>query len=536
MNAINPDHSDLPTNFSRRGFLASGGLLLAALGGTPMLSACSGVKGDEPAADDGVLAIRTVQDIKSLDPAFMASTTDDAVMVCVAENLITYRSGETKPVHELAEKITSSKDGLAHEFTLKKGMQFHGGYGEVTAEDVKFSFERIAGLTEPDIGSTYQGDWATLKEVEVTGKYSGIIKLKKPFAPLFYTTLPGNAGIVVSKAAYEKLGKKFATHPIGSGPFEFAEWKRGQHTLLRRFDKWADPSKKWADAPRWKQIKFVSITEDSSADVAVQSHEVDMGQIAYSSVKRFEKDQKFTVTTQPTLDYAFIGFNVKDPKLSDVRVRKALRQALDVDSMLEAAFDGKTRRAYSLIAPDVPVGYWKDAPHYKTNTAAAKELLREAGVSGLSLEMAIGEEPGAKQIAEIVQQNLRKIGVTVSIKTYPGDQMHEEVKSLQMCYMSFSNQADPSWATVWFTSDQVGDWNFMSWSNEEFDKMHADALEELDPASRNDIYIRMQKLMDEEAVAAWVMYRTNHYAHSPNLKLSLITQRLAKYRAWAFTA
>ncbi|MBO0829051.1 MAG: hypothetical protein J2P24_14855, partial [Streptosporangiales bacterium] len=254
---MNPEKFDLPATWSRRGFLKGGGLLLAAVGGAPVLAACGNVKGDDSTSDNGVLAIRTVQDIVSLDPAFMASTTDDAVMICVAENLITYRAGDTKPVYELAENITSSKDGLTHEFTLKKGMQFHGGYGEVTAEDVKFSFERIAGLTKPNLGSTYQGDWATLEEVEVTGRYTGVIKLKKPFAPLFYTTLPGNSGIVLSKAAYEKLGKKFATHPVGSGPFEFVEWKRGQHTLLRRFAKWADPSKKWATPPKWKQLKFV---------------------------------------------------------------------------------------------------------------------------------------------------------------------------------------------------------------------------------------------------------------------------------------
>lgn len=536
---MNPDKLDLPAGWSRRGFLKGGGLLLAALGGAPVLSACGGAVSDEEAGaggggGDGELAIRTVQDIRNLDPAFMSSTTDDAVMICVAENLVTYRPGAKEPVFELAEELSSSKDGLTHEFTLKKGVQFHGDYGEVTAEDVKFSFERIAGLTEPDLESTYKGDWATLKEVEVTGTHSGVIKLSKPFAPLMYTTLPGNAGIVISKKAYEELGKDFATNPVGSGPFEFAEWKRGQYTLLKRFDKWTNPSKKWAAEPSWKQIKFVPITEDSSADVAVETHEVDIGQIAYSSVERFEKNDEFTVTTQPTLDYAFIGFNVKDPKLKDVRVRRALRQALDVDSMLAAAFDGKTRRAHALVSPDMPIGHWKDAPHYQPDVAAAKKQLRDAGAEGLSLQFDISEESGAKQIAEIVQQNLDKIGVKVSIKTNPGDQMHQQVEKLQMFYFSFSNQADPSWATVWFTSDQIGDWNFMSWSNKEFDELHADALVELDPDKRSAQYVEMQKLMDEDAIAAWVMYRTKHYAHVPSLKPSLITQRFGKYRAWTF--
>src|SRR5690606_6066617 len=112
----------------------------------------------------------------------------------------------------------------------------------------------------------------------------------------------------------------------------------------------------------------------------------------------------------------------------------------------------------------------------------------------------------------------------------------EQVEKLQMFYFSFSNQADPSWATVWFTGDQVGDWNFMSWKNERFDKLHADALVELDPEKRTQQYIEMQKLMDEDAIAAWVMYRTNHYVHPKNLKPSLITPRFAKYRAWTFTS
>ncbi|MQA02357.1 MAG: twin-arginine translocation signal domain-containing protein [Streptosporangiales bacterium] len=530
---MNPDKSIVSANWSRRGFLKTSGLVVAALGAAPVLSACSGVKGAGSEGDDDVLAIRTVEDLQNLDPGFMASSTDDAIMVCIAENLVTYVPGKTEPVNELAEKITSSEDGLTHEFTLKKGVQFHGGYGELTAEDVKFSFERIAGLTKPDIESTYQGDWATLKEVEVTGKHTGVIKLSKPFAPLFYTTLPGNAGLIISKAAYDELGEDFATKPVGTGPYEFVEWKRSQHTTLKQFDKWAYPSQKWADKPQWKRIKFVPIPDDSSADVAVESGEVDLGQIAYSSVKRFKKKGDFKVTTLPTLDYAFIGFNVTHPKLRDVKVRKALREALDVDSILEAAFDGETRRAHALISEDVPVGHWKDAPRYQPDAAAAKQQLKDAGVSGLSLEMGIAEEPGAEQVAEIVQQNMKKVGVKVTIKKYPGDQMHEQVKSLQMFYFSFSNQADPSWATVWFTGDQVGDWNFMSWENKEFDRLHDAALVELDPDKRSDMYVRMQELMDEDAIAAWVMYRTNHYAHPREVRTSLIPQRFAKYRAWA---
>lgn len=535
----------LPANgMNRRDFLRGSGAFLAALGGASLLSACGGTEpSDESGGQtdsggstgDSTLSIRTILDVQSLDPAFLSSSVGDAILVCVGENLVTYKEGSTDLVNELAEEITSSKDGLRHSFRLKKGMQFHGGYGEATAEDVKFSFERIAGLTKPALNSTYENDWSALKEVKVTGKYTGEIILKEQFAPLFTTTLPGNAGLIVSKKAYEKLGKKFATHPIGTGPFEFVEWKRKEHTLLRRFDKWTNPASKWAQDPQWKQIEFVNIPDANSGDIAIETGEVDFGQISYSSVSRFEDNDKFAVTTQPTLDYGFIGFNVTDPALSDVRVRRALRKALDIDSMLVAAFDNKTTRAYSLISPDMPIGYWKGAPHYKPDPAAAKDELAQAGVSNLQLEFGIREGPGSEEIAQVAQANLAQVGITAKIHKYPGDQLHEQVKSLQVFYQSFSNQADPSWATVWFTTAQVGSWNMMSWSNKEFDKLHHKALVETDSAKRNQMYIKMQKLMDQDAIASWVMYRTRHYAHRPELDPTLITQRYAKYRAWTFT-
>ena len=95
------------------------------------------------------------------------------------------------------------------------------GYGEVTAEDVKYSYERIAGLTKPNIHSPYSGDWSTLKEVKVTGKYTGTIILKERFSPLLHSTLPAGSGLVLSKKALLKLGNKgIAVHPIGTGPYD----------------------------------------------------------------------------------------------------------------------------------------------------------------------------------------------------------------------------------------------------------------------------------------------------------------------------
>lgn len=515
--------------------------LAASAAGVVLLSGCGTPAGDTDASSGGnkatgdTLAVRLVADIQNLDPAFMVGSVDDAVMLNVAENLVTFRPGGTELMNELAADFSSSDDGLAHEFRLKEGMLFHSGFGEVTAEDVKFSYERIAGLTEPKIESPYQGDWAALKEVEVTGKYTGVIRLNKPFAPLLLTTLPGHAGMVISRAAFKERGDDFATNPVGSGPYEFVEWKRGQHVLLRRFEEWGGAGSEIVEEPQWKEIRFRPITDDSAAAIALEAGDVQFGVIPPASVDRFSDDERFEVTRQTTLDYGWIGFNVTHPKLADVKVRRAIRQALDVDSMIEAAFEGQVTRAHALVAPDMPVGHWADAPKHSRDVKAAKGLLEEAGVKGLQLEMSINEEPGARVVAEVVQANLAEIGIEVSIRMRAEGEMKEQVASLEMFYSSFSNQADPSWATVWFTGDQVGTWNFMSWANDEFDSLHEAALVETDPAARNEMYLRMQEIMEEEAVATWVMYRTQNYASAADLEPSLVTPRYGKYRAWATT-
>ena len=538
----------LPTSrlwtLDRRAFLRQVGVLGVAAGaGGALLSACNP---DEIAEDPGAqeqdastlstFSIRVVQDIENLDPGFLPSHVDTKVMLCVAEGLLAFRPRTTEVVNELAEEFESSEDGLTHEFKLKEGIPFHGDYGEVTAEDVKFSFERIAGLTDPPLEATYRDDWRALEEVEVVDEHSGVIRLREPFAPLMVTTIPSQVGMIMSRAAWEDRGDDLATNPIGTGPYEFAEWQRGELIVLQRFADWGGAALEWAEEPQWETIHLHPIADDSSADVAMETGEVQFGDIAHASVDRFVDDEQFEVEKQLTLDYGWVGFNVTDDVLADVNVRAAIRQALDIDSMIQAAFEGHTTRARALISPEMPIGYWEDAPRYERDIDAARELLDEAGVDALSLEMSIVEEPGSRVIAQVVQSNLADLDIDVSIRLREPAEMREQLGALQLFYFSFSNSADPSWATVWFTTDQIDEWNFMSWSNDEFDQLHEEAIEELDEDRRHDVYVRMQEIMDEDAVAAWVMYRTNHYAHLPEIEPSLLTAHPGKYRPWDIRA
>jgi peptide/nickel transport system substrate-binding protein len=511
--------------------------LLAACGGDEGGGAGTGAEEGAPSVSTDQLRVHLDEDIENLDPAINPGHTDTAVSTNIFENLVVYRPDSFEVVNELAETFEPSEDGLRYDFKLKEGIQFHGGYGELTADDVKFSYERIAGLTKPKIESAYSADWAALEVVEVNDKYSGTIVLKEPFAPLMTTTLPVQAGQIVSKKAVEERGERFGTEPIGTGPYEFVEWQRNQHVLLRQFAEYGGAAE-YVEKPPWKEIRFVVIAEDNPTAIALETGELDFAVLATTEVSRFQENADFEVIEKTTLNYNWIGMNVEHENLKDKNVRLAVINGIDVPSIIEAAFDGRWTRATAIIPPGMPLGHWEDAPVYERNLEQAQEYLAQAGAEGLQLEMTVSDgEEGAATVAEIVQANLNEVGFDVQVVVQEGGVFGlnepEANAKKQLFYTGFTTNPDPSWSTVWFTCDQVGVWNWMSWCNDEYSRLDREAARETDEQKRTEMYIRMQELMDEDAVALWVAWPTEILAARKGIKPAI--QPDGGYHAWAFT-
>jgi len=329
----------------------------------------------------------------------------------------------------------------------------------------------------------------------------------------------------------EKLGKDYATHPIGTGPYEFAKWTSKQEVVLRRFADYGGASSDYADAAEWDEIVMKIIPEASAAEIAIESGAVDFGAIPNTAITRFEGRGEFAVSHRTTLDYQWLAMNVQHPKLQDVNVRQAIRYAVDVPALLEVAYSGKAERAYAMIPKAMKIGYWPDAPHYERDVDKAKEFLAKAGADGLQLTMVTrsGTAFGTsyKDAAEIVQANLRDIGIDLQIKTYDdasyvdapmGD---KGLKNVELIYSTFTTAPDPHWSIVWFTCDQIKVWNWMFWCNKDFDRLLDEAVAETDPAVRTEKYIEMQKLMDEAVHSVWIAYPALYYAGRKAIKPSL---------------
>ena len=450
-------------------------------------------------AQESTLRIARPGDIGSLDPAYLVNIKNEfTIMNCLYNGLVKYKSGSWEIVPDLAEKWEISKDGKEITFWLREGIQFHHGYGEMTAEDVKFSFDRIIN---PQNASPEDVSWAALDHVEVIDKYTVKLVLKEPSARLFTSTLPMNAGFIVSKKAVEDVGKvNFNFYPIGTGPYEFVYWIPNQETMLTAFKDY------WGEPPKIKNLKFIPISEDLTIEMALETGEIDVAVISEESIHRFQENSDISVHLKPGLATFWIFFTVNKPPLDNIKVRQALRYAIDVDEIIKAVYAGIPDQAYTLVPPGI-LGYWKDAPRRKIDIEKAKKLLAEAGYpDGLTLTMVSKQIIKGDIVGEVIQSQLKKIGVDLKIDILEVGAYADAAKkgTYNMLYDRFSHTVDPGYISMWFVCGQA--WNLFHWCNEEYDKLWHQGEVTLDFEKRAGIYQKMEKIMDEDAIAVWVTH------------------------------
>ena len=461
-----------------------------------------------------VLKVRLTRDINILDTANVTGAVEDTVDRTVMEGLFRFNAaGELEP--QLAETYTVSPDGLTIDFTLRKGVQWQRGYGELTMDDVKYSYERFL-VTDPK--PAYADDWASLDHVEIVDQYTGKLVFKQPQATLWTSVLPMTSGLIVSKKFYEEAGPdKVKTDLVGTGPYLFSEWTPKQQIVLDRNPDY------WGEQPYFDQIVLIPVDDDKAAEVALQAGELDFSGISLSSTDKFQSDPNFKVDLIPSTAYNWVGMNVENPKLQDINVREAIRYGIDVPSILAAAYNDKAPRANALI-PEGTLGYWKDAPVYERDVAKAKEYLAKANLTSLDLTLTYENTEEYNTWGQVIQQNLQEVGINVTLNpldsstfwAYGADGKDKELELFAVGYSSVA--PEPAWSSMWFTCDQVDLWNWMRWCSKEFDALHKQGIETVDSAKREPLYIEMQQLWDADAIAVFVTNVPQVYVSKPNIK------------------
>jgi peptide/nickel transport system substrate-binding protein len=497
--------------FSRREVLRSAAAMatITALGIRPE---------DVLGAEGDVLRVRMVTDIQILDPGYMIGEAETSILFACMPRLaepVEDANGTWgwKP-SECVEKIVQGDDtNIA--FTLKSGLMWSNNLGEVTAEDAKYSFERM-------LKSDWNSRWPTLDHVEVQDKYSGKIVLKSPFAGTFLMGIASESGSILPKSAVEKLkDKKFTTDlPAQLGPYTMISWTPKQKVVLKANTDWKFTK------PAFAEVHFVDVEDSKAAELAFEAHEIDLTTIPTETAARYKKSlpANSRLVDLPSPFYTWLGMNTSNPKLADIRVRKAIQRAVDVDAVLQGAYAGVGTKAHGVI-PTGLVGH-RDQSAFSYNPAEAKDLLKQASVSNLSLEIkALAGETSQVTAAQIIQANLGDVGIQAKVTPVDSgpfwnlglEKKGDAWKTLELWIMRFRCSPDPADAIQWFKKDQVGVWNWERWTDPEFETLWTKGLAERDTAQRTQIYLRMQEIMENTGAYVWLTFDPYYYVSTDKI-------------------
>jgi peptide/nickel transport system substrate-binding protein len=297
------------------------------------------------------------------------------------------------------------------------------------------------------------------------------------------------------------------------------KWTPKQKVVLKANADWKGTK------PLFNEVQFINIEDTSTAELAFEAGEVAITGVLPATAARYLKQMPAgaKLTNVPGPYYTWIGLNTQHEKLKDIRVRKAIQRSIDVKSILDAAYGGTAEVAHGVVP--LGVNGNRSQSKYSYNPDEARALLKEAGVSDLSLEFKTLNEAYRVTAAQIVQANLADVGIKVDIIPLDSgpfwnlglESKGEDWKTLQMWWMRYRASPDPSDPIQWFIKSQVGVWNWERWSDPEYEELWTKGLAETDDAKRRDIYLRMQEIMEDTGAYVWITHDPLNYIHTDKI-------------------
>ena len=499
---INTKHSTIPaTDTERRNFLKTSGVL--------GLAAWAGASEIVFAQDKKILKIRTYADMRSLDPAYSQGVVDEEIQSSIYSKLIQYKPGREWGYELDAAESIEQADDTHIKFKLKPGIMFTGGFGEMTAEDVKYSYERIL---DESLESTNTPDWGSFKEVTVESKYEGTIVFNDPYPPAWNIALPYIVGNIISKKAWEEAGGKVdTTTPCASGPYMHQEWQPKQKSILARNPDWH------GGEAAFDEIHIYPIDDENTAQIAYESGDIDCTRISLGSVANLKASppDNSTIEEYPSLYYVWVGMNVENETMANADLRKAVQHCIDVPSILQASYFGAAEPSTGIIAPGLIGHRPQGMVPPEMNIAKAREYLAAAGLSdGVSITLDILNKATNVTTAQVVQATCAEAGISVEVNLHEsgafwslGDSSAgERYKDIQLILNRYSMAPDPSYATAWFVTSQKGIWNWERYSDPQFDDLEAAAKSTSDVEQRGEMYRKMQDMMEESGAYRFITH------------------------------
>lgn len=451
----------------------------------PALTLAFGLMASASAAAELVIGMQ--QEPTSLDPTADATASIDSMMTQnVFESLTTVaENGEVQP--NLATSWEVSEDGLTYTFKLAEGVTFHDG-STLDAEDVVYSFKRAMG---EDSVNPSKDIFEPIESVKAVDPQTVEITLKAKDAFFLFNMGQGDSAIVAAESAETNNA-----NPVGSGPFKFDSWTRGDRLTLVK-----NPDHRDAADVALDKVVFRFISDPAAATAAMMAEELDAfpGFPAPELLPQFEADPRFRVNVGSTEGEVILAMNNAKPPFDNVEVRRAVATAIDRDEIIEGAMYGQAVPIGSFYPPH-GTAYVDLTDAYPHDSAKAEEMFEAAGVAGATMTLRVPPFPYATRSAEIIQNQLAEAGIDAKVENVEWGFWIDEVykqKNYDMTIIAHTSPNDMG-------NFARGPDYFYGYDNAEMTALWEQITTEVDPAKRDELLKQGQQMLSDQSVHAFL--------------------------------
>ena len=406
------------------------------------------------------------------------------------------------------------KDPLTYVFHLRHGVRFQDGR-PLTSRDVKWSFD---SLLQGKVRSTKAATYRFVDHIETPDDFTVVFRMKEPSSTLPWN-LCGAMGIVPYGASADDMSR----HPIGSGPFRFVSAQMDKEVVIERNDGY------WGTKPKLKRVRFAVVPDTITRALELRKGSADLAIDALTSdmVLALQHEPNLKVLQAPGTVLAYIGFNLRDPVLKDVRVRRALAYAIDRRPLIHYLWRDFARPAASILPPE-SWAYDANVATYEYNPERARQLLDAAGypaVNGVRfhLTMKTSTEESSRLMAAVFQQQLREVGIALDIRTFEfatffSDVTHGQFEMYSLRWIG--GNEDPDIFEYAFHSARFppNGANRSFYFNPQVNKLIDEGRSQLDPAARKKTYDEVQQILAEDVPSINLWYFDNVMVHSRRVR------------------
>ena len=431
-----------------------------------------------------------------LDPAEGESTITPFLLLYALHDGLLKPTAGSGSAPSLAESWSMSKDGLSAEFILRPGIKFHNGE-PVTADDVKFSFERYRGGAAKILKDT-------VKEIQILAPNRLRFVLKEPWPdfPAFYGTFVASAGWVVPRKYVERVGEEgFRKAPIGAGPYKFVSFNPGVELVLEAFEGY------WRKTPSIKRLVFRSLPDETTRAAALKSGEVDVAFLLSGPTAEDIRRTPGLRLVAPLLGIFWLDFPDQwDPKSpwADRRVRLAASLAVDRQALSQAETLGFSRPTGSIVPRDFEFALPIDAPAY--DPRRARQLLAEAGHPNGFDGGEMTPFPPYNSMGETIVGWLQAVGIRTRMRTLERGAFMTSWREKKLHGVVLTVTGVSGNAATRLESFVTKNGAFAFGALPEVDDLFRRQAREMDRKKREALLFQMQRILNEQATQAPVYH------------------------------